>query len=78
MGRALDNEGEERKGISERGNVRSKNSEMESSRHIGTIDRPAEERVGVHVTEFGKLVQVSKRRVMWIELSLRKLNLMVH
>lgn len=55
----MDNEGEERKGISERGNVRSKNSEMESSRHIGTVDRPAEERVGVHATEFGKLVQVS-------------------
>lgn len=35
----MDNEGEERKGISERGNVRSKNSEMESSRHIGTIDQ---------------------------------------
>lgn len=36
------------------------------------------ERVQVHVVEFGELMQVWKGRVMWIELSFRKLNLMGH
>ena len=35
-------------------------------------------RAEVHAKEFGKLTQVLKRRVMWKELSFRKLNLMAH
>ena len=73
----MDNEDEERKGISERRNVVSKDLEMESPRH-GTVGQPTGERAGVYPGDFGKPTQVLKRRMTWIELSVRKLNLIVH
>lgn len=65
------------KGVSERRNVVSKDLEMESPRH-GTIGQPSGERAGVYPRDFCKSIQVLKRRMMWIELSVRKLNLIVH
>lgn len=49
-----------------------------SKAHVGRVDGPTGEQVEVHARESCKLMQVLKRRVMWIELSIRKLNLMVH
>lgn len=50
---------------------------MESPRH-GTVGQPTGERAGVYPGDFGKPTQVLKRRMTWIELSVRKLNLIVH
>lgn len=64
MGRALDTEHEEGKGISERQKLRA---------ITGTIDGPTGEN-----WDPCKSLRVLKRRMTWIELSFRKLNLMVH
>lgn len=38
---------------------------------VGIVDGPAGERAEAHAREFGKLMRVLKRRVMWIALSVR-------
>lgn len=63
-------EDEEEKGISERGNVVSSDLEVEKPNALrGKIHRAAGERVEVHAKEFGRLMQVLKRMVIWMELS---------
>lgn len=63
-------EDEKGNSISERGNVVSKDLEMKKPKvYRGTIGGPAGEKVEACAKEFAKLVQVLKRRVVWMELS---------
>lgn len=66
------------KAFQRKGMFEQKLGDGKSKARVGTVDGPVGERAEAHAREFGKLMQVLKRRVMWIALSVRNLNLMVH